>query len=111
MLIGYGVFTIFACLFNLLLKTVLKIDILNYFKVIQISNVGFGASLMVTFLAMMFIPQFNISPEEKTLYLFYTFAGSYLLIMLFSFYSQITYTEKLEVDTDERNSEEENERQ
>jgi len=91
MIIGYVFFTLIACGINLIIRYLLKCIDLSYSKVIQISNAGFGASLMVTFLAMMFIPQFDISPEEKTLYLFYTFAGSYLIILLISFYSQLTY--------------------
>jgi len=115
MLIAYGFFTILACFLNFLIQIVLKRFEISYLKVIQISNVGFGASLMVTFLAMMFIPQFNISPEEKTLYLFYVFATSYLLIVLFSFYSQLTFKEpsienKTDLSEDEEIGNDENNR-
>jgi len=106
MLIGYVFFTLIACSLNWLIRSLNKSSDLSYAKVIQISNAGFGASLMVTFLGMMFIPQFDISAEEKTLYLFYVFAISYLLIILFSLYSQLSYqqgTTDETADLDEEN--------
>lgn len=93
-LIVYGIISLFSCAVNFIIQKLFRKEVLDYWKVIQISNAGLGASLMVTFLAMMFIPQFNVTPEEKTLYLFITFIVSYLLIVIFSFYSHLTFKPK-----------------